>query len=57
MIPDNIIFVSATNNPKDFLKLDDNVVESVFNTNFISFIILLKKLFKKIIKAKKNVKL
>ena len=57
MIPDNIIFVSATNNPKDFLKLDDNEVERVFNTNFISFIILLKKLLKKIIKAKKNVKL
>ena len=45
MIPDNIIFVSATNNPKDF-KLDDNEVERVFNTNFISFIILLKKLLK-----------
>ena len=52
MIPDNIIFVSATNNPKDFLKLDDNEVESVFNTNFISFIILLKKFLAKNIKAK-----
>ena len=57
MIPDNIIFVSATNNPKDFLKLDDNEVESVFNTNFITFIILLKKLLKKIIKAKKKCKI
>ena len=57
MIPDNIIFVSATNNPKDFLKLDDNEVERVFNTNFISFIILLKKLLKKIIKAKKKCKI
>ena len=57
MIPDNIIFVSATNNPTDFLKLDDNEVERVFNTNFISFIILLKKLLKKIIKAKKKCKI
>ena len=57
MIPDNIIFVSATNNPKDFLKLDDNEVESVFNTNFISFIILLKKFLAKIIKAKKKCKI
>jgi 3-oxoacyl-[acyl-carrier protein] reductase len=57
MIPDNIVFVSAINNPKEFLKLDDNEVESVFNTNFISFIILLKKLLKKIIKTKKKCKI
>ncbi len=54
MIPDNIIFVSAKNNPKDFLKLNDNEIEEVFNTNFLSFIIVLKKILKKIIKEKKK---
>ena len=57
MIPDNIIFVSAINKPKDFLKLHDNEIEEVFNTNFISFIILLKKLLKRIVKAKKKCKI
>ena len=57
MIPDNIIFVSATNNPKDFIKLNDNEIEKILNTNFVSFIILLKKLLKKIIKSKKKCKI
>ncbi len=57
IIPDNIIFVSAKNNPKDFLKLNDNEIEEVFNTNFLSFVILLKKLLRKIIKAKKKCKI
>ena len=48
IIPDNIIFVSAKNNPKDFLKLNDNEIEEVFNTNFLSFIIVLKKILKKV---------
>ena len=57
IIPDNIIFVSAKNNPKDFLKLNDNEIEDVFNTNFLSFIIVLKKILKKVIKAKKKCKI
>ena len=57
IIPDNIIFVSAKNNPKDFLKLNDNEIEEVFNTNFLSFIIVLKKILKKIIKAKRKCKI
>ncbi len=57
IIPDNIIFVSAKNNPKDFLKLNDNEIEEVFNTNFLSFIIVLKKILKKVIKAKRKCKI
>ena len=57
IIPDNIIFVSAINKPKDFLKLHDNEIEEVFNTNFLSFIILLKKLLKRVVKAKKKCKI
>ena len=57
MKPDKIIFVSATNNPKDFIKLNDNEIEKILNTNFVSFIILLKKLLKKIIKSKKKCKI
>lgn len=56
-IPDNIIFVSAKNNPKDFLNLNDKEIQEVFNINFISFIKILKKLLKKIIKAKKKCKI
>jgi len=56
-IPDNIIFVSAKNNPKDFLSLNDKEIEDVFNINFISFTKILRKLLKKIIKAKKKCKI
>ena len=56
-IPDNIIFVSAKNNPKDFLSLSNREIQEIFNINFISFIKILKKLLKKIIKAKKKCKI
>ena len=56
-IPDNIIFVSAKNNPKDFLSLNDKEIQEIFNINFISFIKILRKLLKKIIKAKKKCKI
>jgi len=56
-IPDNIIFVSAKNNPKDFLRLNDKEIQEIFNINFISFIKILRKLLKKIIKAKKKCKI
>ena len=56
-IPDNIIFVSAKNNPKDFLSLNDKEIKKIFNINFISFIKILRKLLKKIIKAKKKCKI
>lgn len=56
-IPDNIIFVSAKNNPKDFLSLNDKDIQEIFNINFISFIKILRKLLKKIIKAKKKCKI
>jgi len=57
IIPNNIIFVSAKNEPKDFLELNDNEIEEVFNINFLSFLILLKKLLKKVIKAKQKCKI
>ena len=53
IIPNNIIFVSAKNEPKDFLELNDNEIEEVFNINFLSFLILLKK----VIKAKQKCKI
>ena len=56
-IPDNIIFVSAKNNPKEFLNLNDKEIERVLNINFISFMKILRKLLKKIIKAKKKCKI
>jgi NAD(P)-dependent dehydrogenase (short-subunit alcohol dehydrogenase family) len=56
-IPDNIIFVSAKNNPKDFLSLNDKEIQEIFNINFISFIKILRKLLRKIIKAKKKCKI
>ena len=56
-IPDNIIFVSAKNNPKEFLNLNDKEIERVLNINFISFMKVLRKLLKKIIKAKKKCKI
>ena len=56
-VPDNIIFVSAKNNPKDFLSLSNREIQEIFNINFISFIKILKKLLKKIIKAKKKCKI
>lgn len=57
IIPNNIIFVSAKNEPKDFLELNDNEIEEVFNINFLSFLILLKKLLKKVIKEKQKCKI
>ena len=57
IIKDNIIFVSAINKPKDFLKLHDNEIEEVFNKNFLSLKILLKKLLKRVNKAKKKCKI
>lgn len=57
IIPNNIIFVSAKNEPKDFLELNDNEIEEAFNINFLSFLILLKKLLKKVIKAKQKCKI
>tara|TARA_B110000003_G_scaffold216675_1_gene216093 strand:- start:6284 stop:6964 length:681 start_codon:yes stop_codon:yes gene_type:complete len=56
-IPDNIIFVSAKNNPKDFLRLNDKDIQEIFDINFISFIKILRKILKKIIKAKKKCKI
>ena len=56
-VPDNIIFVSAKNNPKDFLSLSNREIQEIFNINFISFKKILKKLLKKIIKAKKKCKI
>ena len=43
-IPDNIIFVSAKNNPKDFLRLNDKDIQEIFDINFISFIKILRKI-------------
>ena len=56
-IPDNIIFVSAKNNPKDFLRLNDKDIQEIFDINLISFIKILRKILKKIIKAKKKCKI
>ena len=57
ILPDNIIFVSGKNNPKEYVKLSDEEIIEIFNINFISFIIVLKKILKKIIKSKKKCKI
>ena len=57
LIPDNIIFVSARNDPKEFIKLKDKEIEEVFNINLISFIHVLRNLLKKVIYSKKKCKI
>jgi len=53
-IPENIIFLSAYNKPKKFIKYLDSEIHSALNINFFSLVFLLKLFIKKIIKNKKN---
>ena len=53
-IPENIIFLSAYNKPKKFIKYLDSEIHSALNINFFSLVFLLKLFIKKIIKNKKK---
>ncbi|MDC3037249.1 SDR family oxidoreductase [Candidatus Pelagibacter sp.] len=56
-IPDNLIFVSAINYPKFFLKLKTKEIEDTLNINLISFIYIIQNLLKISQKHKKKIKI
>lgn len=51
---DNVVYFSAYNNPKKFIKQSDEDIEKYLNINFISLVYLIKKILIRNIREKKK---